>query len=160
MIHFFLQVHFKVPAAWYCSHYLTLASLLLLEICYGYQQHQQYLWQNLPPVSLILVARCRWYWWCILTCEYLRKFLKKFEMTLMLHIFRGLAKDDHEKNLKQKISWHCPFKWYFILGLVWRGRWNPWRQPPPHRQPTRKWTKYFLLLFRYYGKLFLLLQYN
>ena len=24
----------------------------------------------------------------------------------------------HEKNQKQKISWHCPFKWYkFIAGV-------------------------------------------
>jgi hypothetical protein len=30
---------------------------------------------NLPPVSLTP--------WCSLTCEYLRKFLKKFEMILM-----------------------------------------------------------------------------
>ncbi len=43
------------------------------------------------------------------TCEYLRKFLKKFEMTLML--FSGAwGKVIHEKNLKQKILWHCPFK--------------------------------------------------
>jgi hypothetical protein len=28
----------------------------VLIICYWYQQHQQYWWQNLPPVSLIPVA--------------------------------------------------------------------------------------------------------
>ncbi len=38
-----------------------------------------------------------------LTCEYLRKFLKKFETTLML--FSGAwGKTTHEKNLKQKFS--------------------------------------------------------
>jgi hypothetical protein len=44
-----------------------------------------------------------------LICEYLREFSKKFEMTLLL--FSGAwGKVIHEKNLKQKISWHCPFK--------------------------------------------------
>jgi hypothetical protein len=43
-----------------------------------------------------------------LTCEYLREFSKKIEMILML--FSGAwGKVIHEKNLKQKISWHCPF---------------------------------------------------
>ncbi len=41
--------------------------------------------------------------------EYLRECSKKFEMTLML--FSGAwGKVVHEKNLKKKISWHCPFK--------------------------------------------------
>ncbi len=44
---------------------------------------------NLPPVSL--------------TCEYLREFSKKFEMTLTS--FSGAwGKVIHKKNLKQKIS--------------------------------------------------------
>ncbi len=52
--------------------------------------------------------RCRWHRWCTLTCEYLREFSKKFEMNLML--FSGAwGKVIHEKNRKQKISWHCPF---------------------------------------------------
>ncbi len=43
-----------------------------------------------------------------LTCEYLRNFMKKFEMTLML--FSGAwGKVINEKTLKQKFSWHCPF---------------------------------------------------
>ncbi len=91
-INFCLQVHFKVSAAWYCSYYL-------------------------PPVS---TTQCRWdrwqichrfcwHRWCTLTCEYLREFSKKFEMILMS--FSGaLGKVIHDKNLKQKISWHCPFK--------------------------------------------------
>jgi hypothetical protein len=41
--------------------------------------------------------------WCTLTCEYLRKFLKKFEMILML-LSGAWGKMIHEKNLKQKIS--------------------------------------------------------
>ncbi len=91
---------------------------------------------NLPPVSLIPVAKShrrqiwhqrqiwhRWSWhrrqishwchgyqWCTLTCEYLRaEFLEKFETTLIL--FSGAWKKSiHGKNLKQKISWHCPFQ--------------------------------------------------
>jgi hypothetical protein len=44
-----------------------------------------------------------------LTCEYLREFSTKFEMILML-LSGAWKKMIHEKNLKQKISWHCPFK--------------------------------------------------
>ncbi len=65
---------------------------------------------NLPPVSLTSVA-----------CEYLCEFSKKFEMILLL--LSGVrGKVIHEKNLKQKISWHCPinaefwndFLFYFV----------------------------------------------
>ena len=51
-IHFCLQVHFKVSAAWYCSHYLPPVSMTPVA--------------DLPPVSLITVAicyRCRWHQW-------------------------------------------------------------------------------------------------
>ena len=54
--------------------------------------------------------------WCTLTCEYLREFSKKFEMILLL-LSGAWGKVIHEKNLKQKISWHCPFK-----GTVLRDR--------------------------------------
>ncbi len=102
-INFCLQVQFKVSAAWYCFHYLPPVSttpvanlpVSLIPVA------------NLPPVSLIPAAI--WYRWCTLTCEYLREFSKKFEMTLLL--FSGAwGKVIHEKNLKQKISWHCPSK--------------------------------------------------
>ncbi len=53
--------------------------------------------------------RCHWHRWCTLTCEYLREFSKKFEMTQML-FSEAWGKVIHGKNLKQKISWHCPFK--------------------------------------------------
>jgi hypothetical protein len=66
-----------------------------------------------------ICRRCRWNRWCTLTCEYLREFPKKFEMTLTL--FSGAwGKAIHEKNLKKKISWHCPFN---------RGKWEKCRQP-------------------------------
>ncbi len=92
---------------------------------------------NLPPVSLIpgaifchrchwhrwqICHWCRWHRWCTLTCEYLREFSKKFEMTLLL--FSGAwGKVIHEKNLKQKISSHCPFKaewkqWNYLRCLL------------------------------------------
>ncbi len=106
--HFCLQVHFKVSATWYCSHYLP--PVLLTPVA------------NLPPVSLIPMAnchrcrwyrrkfstginntsqtfgkicrrcrwhqwqicrRCRWYRWCTFTCEYLREFSIKFKTVLM-----------------------------------------------------------------------------
>jgi hypothetical protein len=41
--------------------------------------------------------------WCTLTCKYLRKFLKKFEMTLIL-LSEAWGKIIHEKNQRQKIS--------------------------------------------------------
>ncbi len=50
-----------------------------------------------------------WHRWQTLNCEYLREFSKKFETVLMDHSGAG-GKLIHEKNQKQKISWHCPFK--------------------------------------------------
>ncbi len=44
-----------------------------------------------------------------LSCEYLREFSKKFETVLKEYSGAG-GKLIHEKNQKQKISWHCPFK--------------------------------------------------
>ncbi len=58
--------------------------------------------------------QCRWYRRCTLTCEYLREFSKNFEMILTL--FSGAwGKMIHVKSLKQKISWHCPFKTSLIV---------------------------------------------
>jgi hypothetical protein len=48
-----------------------------------------------------------------LTCEYLREFSEKFEMILML-LSGAWGKVIHEKNLKQKISWHCPFEFLIL----------------------------------------------
>ncbi len=47
--------------------------------------------------------------WCTLSCEYLREFSKKFNIPL-LGYSEAWGKLIHEKNLKLKISWHCPFK--------------------------------------------------
>jgi hypothetical protein len=91
MINFFLQVHFKLPAALKLVENLPPISLTTVA--------------NLPPVSTIpaeLVAKFAPVSWRTLTCEYLHEFSKKFETTLML--FSGAwGKMIHEKNLKQKI---------------------------------------------------------
>ncbi len=72
------------------------------QICHRYQQHKRNWCQQRH--------RCRWYRWCTFTCEYLREFSKKFEKVLMGYSGAG-GKLIHEKNQKQKISWHCPFKY-------------------------------------------------
>ncbi len=56
-----------------------------------------------------ICRRCRWYRWCTFTCEYLREFSKTSKTVLMGYSGAG-GKLIHEKNQKQKISWHCPFK--------------------------------------------------
>ncbi len=60
--------------------------------------------------------RCRWYRWCTLTSKYLREFSKKIE-TVLTGYSGAWGKLIHEKNQKQKISWHCPFKWriHFVV---------------------------------------------
>ncbi len=66
----------------------------------------------LPPVSLTpgqICHRYHWYQWCTLTCDDLREFSKKLETVLMQYSGAG-RKLIHQKNQKQKISWHCPFK--------------------------------------------------
>ncbi len=105
-INFCLQVPFMVSAAWYCCHYFPPATLTPVA--------------NLPPVSTTLAKmvekichRCRWYRWCTLTREYLRKFSKKIWNGLN-GILWGWGETDAWKNQKQKISWHCPFKSIFV----------------------------------------------
>ncbi len=62
--------------------------------------------------------RCRWYRWSTLSCECLREFSKKFETALV--VYSGAwGKLIHEKNQKQKISWHCPFNYFYRkVGLI------------------------------------------
>ncbi len=119
-INFCLQVHFQVSAAWYCSHYLPPVSTTQGElvakfaagvvdtaaICHRCYWHR---WQ--------ICHRCQRHQWCTLTCEYLREFSKKSEMILLL-LSGAWGKVIHEKNLKQKISWHCPFN-----NRTWVARW-------------------------------------
>ncbi len=79
---FCLQVHFQVSAAWYCSLYLP--PVLLTPVA------------NLPQVSSTPGVHLD-----------LRIFPRIFEKMLLSGAW---GKVIHEKNLKQKISWHCPFK--------------------------------------------------
>ncbi len=64
---------------------------------------------NTREIGCKISRQCRWYRRCILTFQYLREFSKKFEIVLMEYSGAG-GKLIHEKNKKQKISWHCPFK--------------------------------------------------
>ncbi len=63
----------------------------------------------------IICHQCSWLRWCTWTSEYLWEISNKIEMTLTLFL-RAWRKMIREKNLKQKISWHCPFKLLLIFG--------------------------------------------
>ncbi len=64
--------------------------------------------------------------WCTLSCEYFREFAQKNSKrhySLMVYRTQSGACEKliHEKNLKSKISWHCPFNlksvWFFKCWL-------------------------------------------
>ncbi len=116
-INFCLQVHFKVSAAWYCSHCLPPVSLSTTPVA------------NLPPVSLIPVAifhrrqicrRYRWHRWQIChRCQQQKgNWLQNLPPVLMGYSGAG-GKLILKTNQKQKISWHCPFK---VTVLFYRTR--------------------------------------
>ena len=67
------------------------------QICHWYHKHQWYGWK--------ICHRCCLYWWCTLTCEYLREFLNDPNI-----IIRAWGK---------KNSWHYPFKLLF-----WEDIWH------------------------------------
>ncbi len=73
---------------------------------------------HFPPVSTTR--------WCTLSCEYLREFSNKFEIIIILMGYsRAGGKLIHEKNLKSKILWHCPFKAIFsslwlLVAKLWK----------------------------------------
>jgi len=69
-INFYLQVHFKVSADWYCSHCLPPVSTTPVNWRQNLPRCRWHQWQ--------ICNRCRWYWWCTLTSGYLRKCSKKF----------------------------------------------------------------------------------
>ncbi len=66
---------------------------------------------NVPPVSLIPVVH--------LDLRIFSRIFENFEMTLML-LSGAWGKMIHERNLKQKILWHCPFKYniYYFAGCL------------------------------------------
>jgi hypothetical protein len=111
-IHFCLQVHFKVFAAWYCCHYLPPVSLTPVA--------------NLPPVSTTLAKMVEKFATGVADtgakfatgvvdtggAPWLAQSPRIFEKIRNCQngILWGGGKLIHEKNQKQKISWHCPFK--------------------------------------------------
>ncbi len=125
-INFCLQVHFKVSAPWYWPRYLPPMSLIPEAICHRRCWHRPKFAagiidtsgkfathvKNTSGTGGKIWCRCRWYqwqichWcqrhpWCTLICEYLREFLKKFELTLKL--FSGAwGKLIHEKKTEAK----------------------------------------------------------
>jgi hypothetical protein len=79
-IHFCLQVHLKVSAAWYYSLYIFATGI-----------------NNTSKTGGKICRRCRWYRWSTLSCKYLREFSRKFETALM--VYSGAwGKLIHEKN--------------------------------------------------------------
>ncbi len=80
------------------------ANLTPAAYCPRYQQHRRYIYQ------------CQQHQWCTLSCEYFHKF-EKIENGPN-GILRGLRETDSWKNLKLKISWHCPFKLPFAFTKV------------------------------------------
>ncbi len=100
------------------KHLLPLGSRINIYVNWCLQVHFNYggdkgnCWQ--------ICHRCRWHLWCTLNCEYLREFSKKFEMILVL-LSGDWGKLIHEKNLKQKISWYCPFKCAIFVTV--KGAW-------------------------------------
>ncbi len=80
------------------------------EICHRCRWYQWQICRLCRWYRVAICRRCRWNRWCTLACEYLREFSKKFKTVLMWYSGAG-GKLIHEKNRKQKISWHCPFKW-------------------------------------------------
>ncbi len=142
-VNFCLKVQFKMTAAWYCTHYLppvstTLAKLVEKfatgivdtggkfatginntseiggKICRRPHWYRQQFCRRCRWHRWQICHRCRWYRWCTLTCDYLREFSKKFETVLMQYSGAG-GKLIHQKNQKQKISWHCPFNMWISL---------------------------------------------
>ncbi len=121
-IQFWLQAHFKVSAAWYCSHYLPPVSLTMVANLLPVSLTPV---ENLPPVSTTLaklvakfatdVADARGKFsagvvdtggapWLANISANFRKNLKQSKWDTL-----GLGENWFSKNQKQKIAWHCHF---------------------------------------------------
>ncbi len=93
---FFISVHTHkwIPVSWACYQFSILFCNLLESS--SYVRIGCLTLSLIPAANLPLVCWHRW-----LTCEYLREFSKKFELTLML--FSGAwGKVIHEKTLSKK----------------------------------------------------------
>ncbi len=109
-IHFCLQVHFKVSAAWYCSLYLPPVSTTLAKMVVNLPLVLLIPVANLPPVSLTPVANLS----AVLLIPVVHLDLR-ISPRIFEKIWNGpngilwdWGKLIHEKNQKQKILWHCP----------------------------------------------------
>jgi hypothetical protein len=81
-------------------------NLSLCELQYP-KESKQSIWNFSDWKIFSICHRCQRQPWCILSCECLRKFSKKIRNG-PIGILRGLGETDSWKNLKSKISWHCP----------------------------------------------------
>ncbi len=117
-----------------------------LQICHRCQQHKRNWGQILPLVSLIPAA-----------------VLPPVSLTPVVHldlrispqifekiwndpnvIFRGLGEGDSWKNLKQKISWHCPFKCAHSISVEDLHRFDADQDPDPDRHHNdASYSKFF-----------------
>jgi hypothetical protein len=81
---------------------------------------------------------CGRYRWCTLICNYLQKISKNSKWPCCY--FQGLGEDDSWKNLKQKISWHCPFKLFclyiFFEVFCLKFFWSSFLKPQPLHLPS------------------------
>ncbi len=64
-----------------------------------------------------ICQKCQLHLWCTLSCEYLANFRKKYQ-TALTRYSKAWGKLIYEKNLKPKISQHCPFKAINIPYLI------------------------------------------
>ncbi len=100
-INFCLQVHFKVSAVWYYSHYLPPVLLTPVAICHRRRWHWRQICRRYRWHRWQVCHRCRWYRWCTLTCKKSPGIFKKFEIDPNF-IFRGLGEGDSWKKPEAK----------------------------------------------------------
>ncbi len=99
-IHFCLQVHFKVSAAWYCSHYLPPVSTTLVKLVAKF------------ATSVVDTGSAAW------LANISANFRKNWNSPN--GILWGWGKLITEKNQKQKILWHCPCKILFQILMYFK----------------------------------------
>ncbi len=100
--HFLLRCWYQWQICHRCQRYRR-------QICHRCQRHRWQIATGINNTGGKFFHRCRWHRWQTLSCEYLREISKKFDTILMVKS-EAWGKLIQEKNQKQKISWHCPFK--------------------------------------------------
>ncbi len=109
--HFCLQVHFKVSAAWYCSHYLPQVSTTIAKLggkicrwCLWYRRQFCHGVVDTGGKFASGVGDTGGALWCAISPWIFEKI-----WNVPIGILLGWGELIQEKNQKQKISWHCPF---------------------------------------------------